>query len=178
MFAKLAILFVAVAAVSAGYLEQALPAVAAIPSVRTYVQHTPIAIPQPPITYSVPPTARADHLSPVVTSSYGFSTSHIPGPAPIIRAHHPVAPIAAAPLLGHEFGLARGYAAGYGFGGHYAAAPLALGRTFATGLAAPLAYARSYAAPAFGYAGAVAAPALGYAGAVAAPYGLARGYGW
>ncbi|XP_031355903.1 uncharacterized protein LOC116180175 [Photinus pyralis] len=157
MFAKLAILFVAVAAVSAGYLEPAV-----IPSVRTYVQHTPIAIPQPPITYSVPPTARADHLPPVVTSSYGFSTSHIPGPAPILRAHHPVA---AAPLLGHEFGLARGYAAGYGFGGHYAAAPLALGRAFAS----PLSYARSsYAAPTFGYA----------AGAVAAPFGLARGYGW
>ncbi|KAK5640139.1 hypothetical protein RI129_010950 [Pyrocoelia pectoralis] len=178
MFAKLAILFVAVAAASAGYLQSALPAVAAVPSIRTYVQHTPVAIPQPPITYSVPPTARADHLAPVVSSSYGFSTSHIPGPAPIIRAH-PVQ----APLFGHDLGLARGYATGFGFGSHYAPA-LGLGRNFNHGLVGPaFGYAGGYAAApfAFGrtYGAGFAAPTIGYAGAYgASPLYLGRGYEW
>ncbi|KAB0792779.1 hypothetical protein PPYR_14738 [Photinus pyralis] len=92
MALKVVIFFAFVAAVSAGLIPSALkietPVIASLPSA---------------IKYEIPPTSRVEHLPPVITTSYGYSTlplkHEVVAPAVKIEAA-PVA-VAAAPLTTH-----------------------------------------------------------------------------
>ncbi|KAF5271094.1 hypothetical protein FQR65_LT00513 [Abscondita terminalis] len=162
----------------AGYLQ---------PAVR-YAHAAPIAVAAPaPLTYAIPPSVRAEHLPPVVTTSYGYSSGHTPVPAPVIRAepiHH--APVAfAAPAIQHApiarvalpAPLALAAPAPVAF-----AAPAPAPVAFAAPAPAPLAFAApaihsapaplAFAGPAI-HAAPAPLPSLGFAGS---HLGFGRGY--
>ncbi|KAF5271097.1 hypothetical protein FQR65_LT00516 [Abscondita terminalis] len=136
----------------AGYLQPAL----------NYAHPAPVAIPAPaPLTYALPPTVHAEPISPIVSSSYGFSTSHTPVPAPIIRA----APVHHAPLVAPAPVFGNNYAVGFGFGAGIRAAPAPV---------APLSFAAAP-APAVGFTGHFGGSALGFGRGYATGFGFGGG---